>query len=251
MAVIVNVVLRDVTPKQYDAVREEVGWIEQTPRGGLSHLTWFDGTTCHNIDAWESEEAFNDFATNRLGPALAMFGITAQPEVTFHSAHEVFVPRADLVTATPAASVMPATDNLTVVRGAYDAFARGDVAAVFDLFAPGIGWNVPDSVPFGGTYAGVDEVATFFVKLAEVFNELHVEPRSFLADGDTVLVIGHHRGRAAGGAAFEAPFAHVWMLSNGKAIAFNEHTETAKINAAIAMPTQAIVMTEAPEAVTR
>ena len=93
MAVIAHVVLRGVTPAQYDQVRNEVRWLEQVPAGGLAHLTWWEGEDCHNTDAWESEDAFNAFGSDRLGPALAKLGINATPEVTFHQAHEVFTPR--------------------------------------------------------------------------------------------------------------------------------------------------------------
>jgi hypothetical protein len=92
MAVVAHVLLRGISREQYDRVRTETGWLERPPAGGLSHLTWWEGGDCHNSDAWESEAAFNAFGADRLGPALAKVGITAQPEVTFHAAHEVFAP---------------------------------------------------------------------------------------------------------------------------------------------------------------
>jgi hypothetical protein len=98
MAVVVHVVLRGVSREQYDAVRAEVGWLERPAPGGLAHVTWWDGEDCHNIDAWESEEAFNAFGKDRLGPGMAKLGIPTQPEVTFHPAHEVYAPRAITLT---------------------------------------------------------------------------------------------------------------------------------------------------------
>ncbi len=38
MAVVAHVVLRGVSPAQYDNVRAEVGWLERRPDGGLAHL---------------------------------------------------------------------------------------------------------------------------------------------------------------------------------------------------------------------
>jgi hypothetical protein len=99
MAVVAHVILRGVTREQYDAVRAEVGWLERTPEGGLSHVTWWEGDDCHNIDGWESEAAFNTFGQERLGPGMAKVGVNVQPEVTFHPAHEVFTPRALKLTA--------------------------------------------------------------------------------------------------------------------------------------------------------
>ncbi len=93
MAVVVQVVLRGVTPDQYDALRMETGWLENPPEGGYSHVAWRDGDDNHNCDAWESEGAFQAFGDHRLGPAMARLGLNVEPEITFHSAHEVFTPQ--------------------------------------------------------------------------------------------------------------------------------------------------------------
>lgn len=98
MTVIAHVVLRGVSTKQYDEVREVVGWLEDAPVGGLAHLTWWEGDDCHNVDAWESEETFGAFAETRLGPAMAKVGVETEPQVTFHQAHEVFLPKAVTLT---------------------------------------------------------------------------------------------------------------------------------------------------------
>jgi hypothetical protein len=103
MPVIAHIVLDDLTKEQYDRVRELCGWLEASPEGGLAHLTWFEGTTCHNVDGWESEQAFAAFAEQRLGPAMAAAGVDRQPEVTFHDTHEIFLPLAFTYTATPVA----------------------------------------------------------------------------------------------------------------------------------------------------
>ena len=92
MPLIAHVILRGVSKEQYDQVREAAGWLERPPEGGLAHLIWWEGDDCHNIDAWQSEEAFNAFGNERLGPALASVGVNVQPDVTFHQAHEVFTP---------------------------------------------------------------------------------------------------------------------------------------------------------------
>jgi hypothetical protein len=99
MAVVAHVVLHGVTKEQYDRVREEVGWLESPPTGGITHLTWWEGGDCHNVDAWESEDAFARFGEERLGPGMAKAGVQAEPRVTFHPAHEAFAPQAVTITA--------------------------------------------------------------------------------------------------------------------------------------------------------
>jgi len=93
MAVVAHVILPGVTKDQYDQVREAVGWLDETPVGAIAHLTWWDGGDCHNMDAWESEKAFNNFGEGRLGPGMTKAGVQVQPQVTFYPAHEVFVPQ--------------------------------------------------------------------------------------------------------------------------------------------------------------
>lgn len=101
MAVIAHVVLEHVTREQYDAVRAECGWLVDQPVGGRAHLSWWEGDVNHNIDAWDSEEAFARFGETRLGPAMARAGVAVEPKVTFHHAHEVYLPEALTLTATP------------------------------------------------------------------------------------------------------------------------------------------------------
>lgn len=99
MAVIAHVILRGVDRESYDKVRAECGWLERPPVGGYAHLTWWEGIDSHNVDAWEDEAAFAAFGEGRLGPAMAKLGIDVEPDVTFHPAHEVFLPEPKRFTA--------------------------------------------------------------------------------------------------------------------------------------------------------
>ena len=81
------------------AIRSACGWLQTPPIGGLAHLSWWEGETNHNLDAWESEETFGAFGQDRLGPAMAQVGVNVEPKVTFYAAHEVFLPAALTITA--------------------------------------------------------------------------------------------------------------------------------------------------------
>ena len=50
--------------------------------------------------------------------------------------------------------------NVEVIRGAYDAFERGDVPAVLASMAPNIEWNEAENFPYadGNPYIGPDAV---------------------------------------------------------------------------------------------
>ncbi len=129
--------------------------------------------------------------------------------------------------------------NAAVLRKGYTAFAQGDIATVLGLFDPSIIWHSPDSISFGGTYVGPAAVGEFFAKLPEHYSELHVEPDRYIDDGDSVVVLGHTRGRTRAGAAYDLPFVHVWTLADGKATSCTEYFDTAKMNAALGAGAQA------------
>jgi ketosteroid isomerase-like protein len=230
VAVIAEVTLRGITTEQYDAVRERARWLEEAPAGGLAHLTWWEGGDCHNSDAWDSEEAFQAFGQQRLGPAMAELGIDAPLEVAFHPAHEVYLPQRALHTATPAPQP---TDNVAVIRGGYERFAAGDIAGVLELFDDDLVWSTLPSIPFGGVYRGPEGAGEFLAKLPQLYRELNVTPETWVDAGDAVVVQGRHTGRTVAGAPFEAPYLHLWRLRNGKAIAFTEIMDSATVAKAL------------------
>ena len=51
---------------------------------------------------------------------------------------------------------MTATDNATRIRNGYDAFNRGDVATLVDLFAEDVVWHFPGSSQLAGEHVGRD-----------------------------------------------------------------------------------------------
>ena len=130
------------------------------------------------------------------------------------------------------------TQDVQTIRGTYEAFARQDIPALLDAFQPDIVWSDPDSLPFGGTYTGHEEVLTFFQKLPEHWRELQVTPDEFVDGGDTIVVVGHHHGVAAKGT-FDGGFVHVWRMRDGKAASFEEYTDTARALEALGTPVAA------------
>ena len=44
------------------------------------------------------------------------------------------------------------SSNADVIRGVYEAFARGDIAAGLSVLAPNVRWTEAEGFPYGGTY---------------------------------------------------------------------------------------------------
>jgi ketosteroid isomerase-like protein len=173
---------------------------------------------------------------------MARAGVKVAVETTFHRPHEVCILQTVTVAATAPVQVPP-TDNVGIVRSVYEAWARGDIAAVLALVDEGATWTVPETVAFGGTYLGPGKVGIFFAKLHESYREVRAEPLSYVGAGDTVSVVGRYRGVARSGTAVEVPFVHIWTMAKGRATSFTETLDTAKVNTALATPAPSIDLT--------
>src|ERR671926_1076253 len=82
-----------------------------------------------------------------------------------------------------------------VVQQGYEAFGRGDIPAVLDLLTDDVEWTLqgPSVLPFAGTRRGREGVAEFFSLLGENLEFQEFEAREFVAQGDTVVVLGFER----------------------------------------------------------
>lgn len=79
--------------------------------------------------------------------------------------------------------------NATIIREAYEDFARGDIAAVFAAFEPTIAWHVPGHSPLSGDYVGHDQIGGFFQRTMELSaGAFSIDVHNVLADGDLVVV---------------------------------------------------------------
>lgn len=85
----------------------------------------------------------------------------------------------------------PSTDhpNVVIVQRYYQAYGRGDLATVREIFAPDITWTIPGHHPLAGTKRGVDEVLAFFDQLAKAQFRAEV---LFLGGNDNYVVDVHH-----------------------------------------------------------
>ena len=126
-------------------------------------------------------------------------------------------------------------NNLEIVRGVYEAFARGDVPAVLAVLASDVSWTEAEGFPYGGTYSGPDAVLkNVFMKLGAEWEGFSAVPHEFVAQADTVVSLGQYSGKYnITGKTFSAPFAHVWSFRDGKVVRFRQYTDTAVVQSAL------------------
>jgi ketosteroid isomerase-like protein len=117
-----------------------------------------------------------------------------------------------------------------IVQRSYDAFGRGDMAAVVADMHPDIEWHQAQGLPHGGLYRGLAEVRrNVFDPLDESWwDAFSADPDEFLDAGDQVVVLGRYRGVAkVTGKRLDVPFVHVWTFAEEKAIRFRQFLDTA------------------------
>jgi ketosteroid isomerase-like protein len=119
-------------------------------------------------------------------------------------------------------------DNLETVRGVYAAFAAGNIPEVLAALSPDIQWTEAEGGPYGGVSYGPSAVLeNVFMKIGAEWDGYEAVPQEFVSNGSTVVALGEYSGAyKATGKSFKAPFAHVWKFKDGKAISFQQYTDT-------------------------
>jgi len=112
--------------------------------------------------------------------------------------------------------------NASRVREGYQAFGKGDIAALDALFAEDIRWHEPGRNQFSGTHEGRTAVYEMLGRLMEVTEgSFRIEPRTVLGDDDhavAVVDLSAHRGEHS----FSVTNVHVFRFSGDRVSEFWE-----------------------------
>ena len=121
-------------------------------------------------------------------------------------------------------------ENVSLIKGIYAAFGRGDVPAAIAAMSPEIEWNEAENFPYadGNPYVGPEAIlGGVFARLASEWDGFRVEPEQFLDAGDTVVVTGRYAGTCrATGRAMSPQAAHIWTVAGGKVVRFQQLVDT-------------------------
>ena len=127
-------------------------------------------------------------------------------------------------------------ENTDIIRDLYDAFGRGDIPAVLGALDADVDWReaegflYADQNPYMGPGAVLGGV---FARFGSEWEEFQARPDSFLDAGEAVIAQGHYSGvYKATGKKVRAQFAHVWTLSGGKVVKFQQYTDTKQFSEA-------------------
>jgi ketosteroid isomerase-like protein len=112
-------------------------------------------------------------------------------------------------------------ENVEIVRRAYEAFNRRDIAALSTLVDPEIDFRSTVE-----SHRGMEGVADFVRSADETLDGFTAVPTEIIDAGKQVVVVVHERGRGKGsGIEVDHRFAHVWTIRDGRAVAFHAFTK--------------------------
>jgi ketosteroid isomerase-like protein len=124
-------------------------------------------------------------------------------------------------------------ENVEIVRRAIAAFSAGDAEAFAGLTTPDLEWRTGLGAVEGEVFLGHDGVRTYFARLASAWDEFRFIADEYRDLADTVLVLGHLRGRGRGGRVpVGSPVGAVWDLREGKVWRLRAYLDQAEAIAA-------------------
>ena len=124
-----------------------------------------------------------------------------------------------------------AASDLEIVQALYAALEEGDGDRVLEILDPQVEWIQNEGFPGGGRFVGAEAVyEKVFNRLADEWEGWRAEVGRWLEAGDSVVALGAYRGTfRKTGKSMRAAFAHVYWLSDGRIVRFEQYADTAKV----------------------
>lgn len=122
--------------------------------------------------------------------------------------------------------------NKKLMRAFYEAGARGDMEACFEMLADDVTWTNIGSTRFSGTYSGKPELLEKL--LLPLFGQLKSgissEIENMIAEGDQVVVQTNGTAETLSGAPYNNSYCQVVRIREGRIVEVKEYFDTALVN---------------------
>ncbi|WP_431136153.1 ester cyclase [Psychroserpens mesophilus] len=125
-------------------------------------------------------------------------------------------------------------ENISIINGLYDAFAKGDIPTVLSGMDAAVVWNEAESnsLADGNPYLGPAAILNgVFARLGanhEYFKLADIELHE-MSNNQVLATLRYDAKNKATGIAYNAQAAHLWTLNGGKVIAFQQYVDTKKL----------------------
>jgi len=127
------------------------------------------------------------------------------------------------------------SSNYEVIKAHYAGSDAKDLEAMMAPVTDRTEWTEMAGFPYAGTYVGPDAIiAGVFKRIGEDWDGYALKVDK-LVDGDTTIAaIGTYSGTCKKtGKAMSARVVHVWEMQDGKAVSFEQFTDTKLVAAAM------------------
>jgi uncharacterized protein len=132
---------------------------------------------------------------------------------------------------------MSADANIKTIMGVYEAFGRGDVAAILDAVSSDVDWAAeadPAVAPWHGVRHGQEAVAAFFGEFGSTMEVEEFTPVSIAANDTDVLSVVQFRARSrATGKTAAMNLHHFFKFRDGKIAYYRGTEDTAQTQAVL------------------
>ena len=132
---------------------------------------------------------------------------------------------------------MSADANIKTITGVYEAFGRGDVAAILDVVTEDVDWAseaASSGAPWYGVRHGRDAVAAFFTDFGSTMEVEEFTPVSLAANDTDVFSLVRFRARSRGtGRTSEMNLHHYFRFRDGKIAYYRGTEDTAQTEAVL------------------
>ena len=132
---------------------------------------------------------------------------------------------------------MSADSNIKTIQQVYEAFGRGDIAAILDAVTDDVDWaseTASDAAPWYGVRHGKDGVAAFFTGFGSTMEVEEFTPLSFAANDTDVLTVVRFRAHArATGKTAAMDLHHFFTFRDGKIAYYRGTEDTAQTEAVL------------------
>jgi len=132
---------------------------------------------------------------------------------------------------------MSADANIKTIMGVYEAFGRGDVAAILDAVTSDVDWAAeadPAVAPWHGVRHGQEAVAAFFAEFGSTMEVEEFTPVSIAANDTDVLSVVQFRARSrATGKTAAMNLHHFFKFRDGKIAYYRGTEDTAQTQAVL------------------
>jgi len=129
-------------------------------------------------------------------------------------------------------------ENVEIVKGMYDAAAKGDFPAFLGSMDAPIEWNEAENFPYAdrNPYIGPQAVAeSVFGRIGADWEYWILSDHEFHeTKNDMIIVTGRYNAKhKITGKIIKAQFTHMWRVKNGKATNFQQYADTYQVNKAM------------------